>query len=90
MNRMTDEDFDGSAGLAPTASPPFTRLESCAIPKTAAQLTADLYQGRCFVRLLLPAICYRWLPHRRQYFESWDAKASPRTWAFRRCLLLAG
>jgi hypothetical protein len=51
MNPVTGEHFDGSARLAPAASPPSTHLESCAIPEAAARLTAGLQWRRYFVRL---------------------------------------
>jgi three-Cys-motif partner protein len=51
IDKATGELFDGSARLALSASPGFTRLAFCELPRKAALLEADLqarYPGRCF------------------------------------------
>lgn len=48
---QTGEEFDGSAGLALSSTPPFTRVALCEMPQNAAALEKDLrarYPGRSF------------------------------------------
>lgn len=51
VDKATGEEFDGSARLALSSEPPFTRLAFCEMPKVAAALESDLrarYPGRHF------------------------------------------
>jgi three-Cys-motif partner protein len=50
-DKETGEEFDGSARLALSCAPPFTRIALCEIPQKAAALEKDLrtrYPGRSF------------------------------------------
>ena len=44
LERVTGEEFDGSARLALSTSPPFTKLAFCEMPDKARMLNADLRQ----------------------------------------------
>jgi len=74
--RGTGEEFDGSARVALSASPPFTRLVFCEMPDKASILAADLrqrfpgrrfrvYPGDCnetIGRVLADLAPWRWAP----------------------------
>lgn len=74
--KSTGEEFDGSARLALSTSPPFTRLVFCEVPDKASILEADLRQkfpGRLFrvypgdcnetiTRVLADLAPWRWAP----------------------------
>jgi three-Cys-motif partner protein len=50
-DKETGEEFDGSARLALSCTPPFTRIALCEMPQKAAALEKDLrarYPGRSF------------------------------------------
>jgi three-Cys-motif partner protein len=75
-DKDTGEEFDGSARLALSASPPFTRLAFCERPDQAAMLEADLrhrftgrrfrvYPGDCnetIAQVLADLARWRWAP----------------------------
>lgn len=74
--KITGEEFDGSARLALSAAPPFTRLAFCEMPDNAAALDSDLhtrfpgrrfkvYPGDCNVtidQVLNDLAPWRWAP----------------------------
>jgi three-Cys-motif partner protein len=74
--RITGEEFDGSARLALSTSPPFTRLAFCEMPDKASILEADLrqrfpgrrlkvYPGDCnetIDQVLADLATWRWAP----------------------------
>jgi len=74
--KITGEEFDGSARVALSASPPFTRLVFCEMPEKAEVLRADLrqrfperrfrvYPGDCnetIVQVLADLSRWRWAP----------------------------
>lgn len=73
---QTGEGFDGSARLAPSSTPPFTRIALCEMPQKAAALEKDLrarcpgrsfkvYPGDCnetIGRVLADLDQWRWAP----------------------------
>ena len=75
-DKITGEEFDGSARLALSATPPFTRLAFCEMPDRARTLEADLrarfpdrkfrvYSGDCNVtvdQVLTDLSPWRWAP----------------------------
>ncbi len=74
--KITGEEFDGSARVALSASPPFTRLVFCEMPEKAEVLRADLrqrfpgrrfrvYPGDCnetIAQVLADLSRWRWAP----------------------------